>query len=93
MAGLRLRDLCDRLSITNDDELRTKIWTCLEYTLRKHTDLMRDRHIDQIMMCACYAICKVTKHNQTFQEIMNCYRKQPQCNSHVIIYYSRKFSN
>ncbi len=83
MAGLRLRDLCDRLNI-NDDDLRRKIWTSLEYALKSHTDLMRDRHLDQIIMCSCYAICKVTKQsNVSFQEIMKCYRMQPQASSHV----------
>lgn len=82
MAGLRLRDLCDRLNIT-DDDIRRKIWTCFEHSLRQHTDLMRDRHLDQIIMCAFYAICKVTKQSQTFQDIMRCYRLQPQAASHV----------
>ena len=85
MAGLRLRDLCDRLNI-NDEDIRKKIWTCFENSLIQHTDLMRDRHLDQIIMCAFYAICKVTKQSQTFQEIMKCYRLQPQAASHVSIF-------
>lgn len=82
MAGLRLGALCERLSIV-DNDIRQKIWTCFEHTLRTHTDLMRDRHLDQIIMCAFYAICKVTKQSQTFQDIMRCYRLQPQAASHV----------
>ncbi|CAG2100686.1 unnamed protein product [Medioppia subpectinata] len=82
MAGLRLRDLCERLNIC-DEDIRKKIWTCFEHSLRQHTDLMRDRHLDQIIMCAFYAISKVTKQSQTFQDIMKCYRLQPQAASHV----------
>ena len=26
----------------------------------KHSDLMHDRHLDQILMCAVYVICKVS---------------------------------
>ncbi|CAG2114357.1 unnamed protein product, partial [Medioppia subpectinata] len=40
MAGLRLRDLCERLNIC-DEDIRKKIWTCFEHSLRQHTDLMR----------------------------------------------------
>ncbi|KAF8781812.1 Retinoblastoma-like protein 1 like protein [Argiope bruennichi] len=82
LAGVRLKELCDRLMIT-DEELRRKIWTCFEYCIMKHTDLMRDRHLDQLLMCSVYVICKVTKEDRSFQEIMKHYRLQPQAASHV----------
>ncbi|GIY26106.1 retinoblastoma-like protein 1 [Caerostris extrusa] len=49
----------------------------------KHTDLMCDRHLDQLLMCSVYVICKVTKEDRSFQEIMKHYRLQPQAASHV----------
>lgn len=82
LAGVRLKELCDRLSVF-DDELKRKIWTCFEYSLMQHIDLMRDRHLDQLLMCAVYVICKVTKEDRSFQEIMKYYRLQPQAASHV----------
>ncbi|XP_035206612.1 retinoblastoma-like protein 2 [Stegodyphus dumicola] len=82
LAGVRLKELCDKLGIL-DDELRRKIWTCFEYSLMQHTDLMCDRHLDQLLMCAVYVICKVTKEDRSFQEIMKYYRLQPQAASHV----------
>ncbi len=82
MAGLRLGALYERLNII-DNDIREKVWTCFEHTLRIHADLMRDRHLDQIIMCAIYAICKVTKKNQLFQDIIRCYQYQPQATSHV----------
>ncbi|XP_054719521.1 retinoblastoma-like protein 1 [Uloborus diversus] len=82
LAGVRLKDLCDHLNIL-EDELRQKIWTCFEYSLMKHTDLMCDRHLDQLLMCAVYVICKVTKEDRSFQEIMKHYRLQPQATSHI----------
>ncbi|KAI1297169.1 Retinoblastoma-like protein 2 [Halotydeus destructor] len=77
-----MRDLCDRLNIA-DDDLKRKIWTCFELSLRNHTDLMKDRHLDQLLMCAIYAMCKVARHEISFQEIMKCYRLQPQSTSHI----------
>lgn len=58
LASVRLQDLCNRLELF-DEDLRKKIWTCFEYSVMKHTDLMQDRHLDQILMCAVYVICKV----------------------------------
>uniref|UniRef100_A0A8C6UKB7 Retinoblastoma-like 1 (p107) n=1 Tax=Neogobius melanostomus TaxID=47308 RepID=A0A8C6UKB7_9GOBI len=69
LASVRLRDLC--------------VWTCFEHVLVHCTELMKDRHLDQLLLCSIYIICKVTKEANTFQDIMKCYRSQPQANSHV----------
>ena len=55
--GKRLRELCSTLDIS--DELRLKIWTCFEHSLVHCTELMKDRHLDQLLMCAIYIIAKV----------------------------------
>lgn len=57
MASVRLRDLCDRLGA--DDQLRRRVWTTFEYCLVNEVKLMKDRHLDQFIMCAVYSICKV----------------------------------
>ena len=36
------------------------MWTCLEHVLVNNTDLMMDRHLDQILMCAVYVMAKVS---------------------------------
>ncbi|CAI5668394.1 unnamed protein product [Oreochromis niloticus] len=81
LASVRLRDLCTRLDIM--PELRRKIWTCFEYSLVHCTDMMMDRHLDQLLMCAVYVMAKVTKEDRSFQNIMKCYRSQPQASSNV----------
>ncbi|XP_069384499.1 retinoblastoma-like protein 2 isoform X2 [Paralichthys olivaceus] len=81
LASVRLRDLCAKLDISS--ELRRKIWTCFEYSLVHCTELMMDRHLDQILMCAVYIMAKVTKEDRSFQNIMKCYRSQPQASSSV----------
>uniref|UniRef100_UPI003AAE0AD5 retinoblastoma-like protein 1 isoform X2 n=1 Tax=Centroberyx gerrardi TaxID=166262 RepID=UPI003AAE0AD5 len=81
LASVRLRDLCVKLDISS--ELRGKIWTCFEHSLVHCTDLMRDRHLDQLLLCSIYIISKITKETHTFQDIMKCYRSQPQASSHV----------
>ncbi|CAG2054349.1 unnamed protein product [Timema podura] len=82
LASVRMQDLCKNLAIT-DRDLKRKIWTCFEYTIIHHMDLMKDRHLDQILMCSVYVICKVAVKEKTFTDIMRCYRHQPQAASHV----------
>ncbi|MGH0174432.1 UNVERIFIED_CONTAM: hypothetical protein FKN15_072051 [Acipenser sinensis] len=81
LASVRLRDLCLKLDMSS--ELRRKIWTCFEFSLVHCTDLMKDRHLDQLLLCAVYILGKVTKEERSFQDIMKCYRSQPQATSHV----------
>ncbi|MEE6506620.1 hypothetical protein FKM82_007763 [Ascaphus truei] len=81
LASVRLRDLCVKLDVSND--LRRKIWTLFEFSLVHCTDLMKDRHLDQLLLCAVYIMAKVTKEERLFHDIMKCYRNQPQANSHV----------
>ncbi|XP_068725602.1 retinoblastoma-like protein 1 [Montipora capricornis] len=81
LASVRLRDLCAKLDVQED--LRLKMWTCFEHTLMHMTELMKDRHIDQILMCSIYVMGKVTNSDLSFQNIMKCYRTQPQAVSHV----------
>ncbi|XP_067100005.1 LOW QUALITY PROTEIN: retinoblastoma-like protein 1 [Osmerus mordax] len=81
LASVRLRDLCVKLDIS--PELRGKIWTCFEHSLVHCSCLMRDRHLDQILLSAVYIISKITKEPHTFQDIMKCYRSQPQASSQV----------
>uniref|UniRef100_A0A8D8SBL7 Retinoblastoma-like protein 1 n=1 Tax=Cacopsylla melanoneura TaxID=428564 RepID=A0A8D8SBL7_9HEMI len=87
---VRMEELCSHLRI-DDEELKHKIWTCFEYSITHGLDddgqhIMKDRHVDQLLMSAVYIICKVAnspQYEKTFTEIMKCYRLQPQCNSNV----------
>ncbi|KAH8873588.1 Retinoblastoma-like protein 1 [Schistosoma japonicum] len=77
VASLRLRDLCERLNLTR--ELMAKIWTCIEQVIVHETELLRDRCLDQIIMCCIYGICKLVLYRPlTFVDIVQVYRMQPQ---------------
>ncbi|KAK7498153.1 hypothetical protein BaRGS_00010741 [Batillaria attramentaria] len=82
LASVRLRELCDQLQV-QDDDLRSKMWTCFEHSMTHCTELMCDRHLDQLLMCSVYIMAKVTEKPLNFQDIMKCYRFQPQAQSHV----------
>ncbi len=82
LAHLRLDALCFSLQICDEDTKR-KIWTTFEHTLTKNTDLMKDRHLDQLLMSSLYVVNKVLGLDKNFTEIMKQYRNQPQAASHV----------
>ncbi|KAJ3602793.1 hypothetical protein NHX12_030541, partial [Muraenolepis orangiensis] len=81
LASVRLRDLCVKLDVSS--ELRGKMWTCFEHAVVHCSDMMTDRHLDQLLLCSVYIISKITKEGHSFHDIMKCYRSQPQANSHV----------
>lgn len=59
LAHLRLKDLCKNLQFTNNTDLLQKIWTLFQYAITDHIHLMKDRHLDQNLMCCVYVLCKI----------------------------------
>ncbi|XP_046550341.1 retinoblastoma-associated protein-like [Haliotis rubra] len=68
----KLQKLCTMLEVTKD--VQQKIWTCFEYCITNKPALMKNRHIDQIMMCSLYGICKVVEKEIKFKAIVHMYR-------------------
>ncbi|KAM9451466.1 retinoblastoma-associated protein [Clarias gariepinus] len=76
MAYLRLQMLFSHL-LTAHPELEAIIWTLLQHTLQNEYELMKDRHLDQLMMSAMYAICKVKNVDLRFKTIVTAYKELP----------------
>ncbi|XP_055087925.1 retinoblastoma-like protein 2 [Periophthalmus magnuspinnatus] len=70
----RLRTLCSALNL--QDEKRLKIWTCFEYSLVHHFDLLRDRHLEWLLLCAIHGVTKNTKDELPFKHIIHCYKNK-----------------
>ncbi|XP_072518823.1 retinoblastoma-associated protein [Salminus brasiliensis] len=79
MAYLRLKMLFSHL-LTSHPELEPIIWTLLQHTLQNEYELMKDRHLDQLMMSAMYAICKVKNVDLRFKTIVTAYKELPNTN-------------
>uniref|UniRef100_W5U704 Retinoblastoma-associated protein n=1 Tax=Ictalurus punctatus TaxID=7998 RepID=W5U704_ICTPU len=79
MAYLRLKMLFSHL-LTAHPELEAIIWTLLQHTLQNEYELMKDRHLDQLMMSAMYAICKVKNVDLRFKTIVTAYKELPNTN-------------
>lgn len=58
LSFIRLQDLCKNLTI--EDEILRKIWTCFQQAIQNNLEeLMKARHLDQIIMCIVYVVSKV----------------------------------
>uniref|UniRef100_A0A8D3E3Y9 Retinoblastoma-associated protein n=1 Tax=Scophthalmus maximus TaxID=52904 RepID=A0A8D3E3Y9_SCOMX len=88
LAYTRLKLLCSYL-LSSHPELEPIIWTLFQHTLQHEYELMRDRHLDQLMMSAMYAICKVKSVDLRFKTIVTAYKNMPNTNQetfkHVLI--------
>ncbi|CAN0381836.1 unnamed protein product [Lampetra fluviatilis] len=75
LAHQRLKQLCVEVHLLPGHAVQERtIWTLLEHTVRNEPDLMAGRHLDQIMMCSIYAICKVHNIDLKFKTIVTAYK-------------------
>ena len=61
----------------SDQELVDQIWTLLKYVIYDCWWLIRDRHLDQVIMCCVYAICKWQAREISFHSIARHYCALP----------------
>eukprot|EP00826_Nyctotherus_ovalis_P044278 TRINITY_DN4771_c0_g2_i1.p1 TRINITY_DN4771_c0_g2~~TRINITY_DN4771_c0_g2_i1.p1 ORF type:complete len:778 (-),score=214.31 TRINITY_DN4771_c0_g2_i1:1581-3914(-) len=52
---------------------KEKIWEVMKYCLSSETHLLLNRHIDQLLLCAIYAVEKIEGRNIKFNAIINRY--------------------
>lgn len=76
LAYTRLKMLCSYL-LSVHPELEPIIWTLFQHTLQHEYELMRNRHLDQLMMSAMYAIAKVKSVDLRFKTIVTAYKNMP----------------
>ncbi|KAH8419829.1 hypothetical protein KR009_003086 [Drosophila setifemur] len=75
LGWLRIQKLCSELGLCEPD----RIWHIFEHAITHETDLMKDRHLDQNIMCAIYIYIRVKRmEDPKFSDIMRAYRNQPQ---------------
>ncbi|XP_068686222.1 retinoblastoma-associated protein-like isoform X1 [Montipora foliosa] len=81
LAYNRLMSLCSKLDV--ESTMCCHMWTCLEQSLKLHWHLMKDRHLDQMILCAVYAIPKVLGKEIQFKQIVTSYKSLPFASSCV----------
>lgn len=75
LAFRRLGYLCSLMQISN--EMQSAIWVCIEHILYMKPSLLKDRHLDQIIMCSMYAVCRVLEQDVQFKAIIKSYIQLP----------------
>lgn len=60
-----IQEMCEYLKIS--EECRELIWNILLVTLGLKSNLLFGRHLDQLIMCAIYGVCKINQGNRNIQ--------------------------
>jgi len=60
LASARLQDFCMNGLKLFENDFQKKAWTCFEHLIMTNKDIMQDHHLNRIIICAIYTICKVT---------------------------------
>ena len=78
-AAQRLFDISQQLSFSED--IQEQIWSALKYALSQETELLISRHLDQIIVCTIYGVCKACgTANVTFNSLILKYSEMIQDN-------------
>ncbi|KAH8417212.1 hypothetical protein KR222_006414, partial [Zaprionus bogoriensis] len=73
LANQRLAKLCKGLSLLTN---YTQIWHIMEHSIVVHgTELLQQRHLDQLLMCAIYLYVRSSRLRITFSDIIQQYRR------------------
>ncbi|CAM6090760.1 unnamed protein product [Calypogeia fissa] len=81
LAAVRMKDLCERLHLPN--QVWQQVYHTMKNLVEKETTLFFNRHIDQMILCTIYGVCRVNNANVTFKKCIEHYNKQPQCKRQV----------
>ena len=61
-----------------------QVYTMVSHVVSEHTSLLYGRHLDQVILCALYGVCKVNQLKHiTFKDIITHYKKQAQAKNSI----------
>mmetsp|Transcript_636 Transcript_636/g.1507 ORF Transcript_636/g.1507 Transcript_636/m.1507 type:complete len:1305 (-) Transcript_636:136-4050(-) len=71
----RIRAICAALDLSSEGALHTQILVAFRYLLRLHISIFIDRHIDQLLLCTIYGVCRVMQIQPkiTFGKVIDAY--------------------
>eukprot|EP00529_Nitzschia_sp_RCC80_P002921 CAMPEP_0113511726 /NCGR_PEP_ID=MMETSP0014_2-20120614/38905_1 /TAXON_ID=2857 /ORGANISM="Nitzschia sp." /LENGTH=1092 /DNA_ID=CAMNT_0000407927 /DNA_START=1 /DNA_END=3276 /DNA_ORIENTATION=+ /assembly_acc=CAM_ASM_000159 len=76
----RIQKIFGGLNLSSDTIVHTQAYVAFRYCLRNHIDMLFERHVDQLLLCTIYGICKVmsikspgSQHVVTFGQIIDAY--------------------
>lgn len=78
VANMRLKLYCETLEL--DERFRRQVWTCFEHSVTQRSGglLLEGRHVDQLLLCAVYAVGRIYEvRHLTFKHIIGQYVALP----------------
>lgn len=75
VAFFRIQAICATLNLSNEAALHTQILVAFRYLLRSHISVFNDRHVDQLLLCTIYGVCRVMNIQPkiSFSEVIDAY--------------------
>ncbi|TYZ61755.1 hypothetical protein PybrP1_001081 [[Pythium] brassicae (nom. inval.)] len=60
-----------------DAKYLNQVWTAVKECISSHHALLKDRHLDQVILCSLYGVCKVNnvRPEVTFKRVIDAYKK------------------
>ena len=77
IAFFRITALCNELSIPPEYPVASQVWIAFRFLLREKIELLYDRHVDQLLLCSLYGVCKIMKlePDLSFSRIIDAYTR------------------
>ncbi|KAL4446465.1 hypothetical protein ABPG74_001206 [Tetrahymena malaccensis] len=72
-----INQVCSALKL--NDKISEAVWRIMKHILANQSDILLGRHIDQLVICSIYIMCKLFKSETIFKQILNKYEE---LNSH-----------
>jgi len=70
-AAQKVLDITASLNIV--EEVKEKIWKTIKYLLSEKTEILINRHLDQLILCTIYGVCKVSACPMNFRTLIDKY--------------------
>jgi len=82
LAYVRSKNLCQRLNVP--PRIFQQVLEAVAHALTEKIFLITNRHLDQIILCSIYGVCRVNQIKEiTFKIIIEQYKVQPQSSSKI----------
>lgn len=78
VAAARINDFCRTFFPILTQKIMDQIWTAVNWCIQNARGLFRNRHIDCILLCTIYAVCKVNElpHEVKFKHVIAHYKRK-----------------
>lgn len=78
MVHRRIDKICTALEVGANGTITSQSWIAFRFLIRHHVEVLHDRHVDQLLLCCVYGVCKMLKYGEpsmtSFSRIIEVYK-------------------